>query len=135
MRAKQKDGVLHKCPTCDTPVAESKQLGLRDFSWVNEKLPDKLGLMDFDGVLTQYKTGRVLICELKPRAARISIGARLAFSTMVMKGCDVWVIWDQGNGRVKIGKCIANGRTPMVREYTKAQAANLVRKWWEAGLK
>ncbi len=134
MRVDQKDGVLRKCPTCETPVPKSRNLGLRDFTWVNDALPDKLGLMDFDGVLTQYKTGRMLVLELKPRAARVSIGARLAFATLVKAGYDVWVLWDQGDGKVKVGKCVESGRTPNVRQYTKGHVAKMVRRWWEEGL-
>lgn len=130
-RANEKDGVLRKCPTCETPVAKAVNLGLKDFAWANEKLPGKLGLMDFDGVLSR-SGGRFLVLEFKPKAARVSIGARLTFGTLVSTGLfDVWVMWDLGNGRVKVGQCNDKGRTPTVKEYTLGQAGNMVAKWWE----
>ena len=136
MRKDEKDGVLRKCPTCETPVDQATNLGLKDFAWANEALPGRLGLMDFDGVLHQSKTGRMLVMEFKPKGAIVSTGARLAFGGLVRDNprFEVWVLWDQGNGRVKIGKVNDKGRTPSVKEYTKAQAGVLVRRWWEEGL-
>lgn len=133
-RAIQKDGILRNCPTCDTPVADAKDLGLRDYRWVDEELPGKVGLMDFDAVLSQSKSGRMLVLELKPKGAYISIGARLTFQVLVKEGKDVWVIWDLGKGRVKLGECNDTGRPQNVREMTRKRAAVLVRKWWEKGL-
>jgi hypothetical protein len=133
-RAEAKEGVLRECPVCETPLDEAKNLGLRDFSWVNEELGNRLGMMDFDAVLSQLKTGRMLVLELKPKRKPVSTGARLTFATLVRAGYDAWIIWDQGNGRVKLGVCNDKGRTPVVKEMTKRAAAVLVRKWWEAGL-
>lgn len=133
MRATEKHGILRGCPTCGTKVSQTA-LGLRDFQWVNEVLPGKLGLMDLDGCLSQAATGRALFLELKPKGERISIGARLTFALLVRSGFDVWVIWDMGSGRVKVAECNDSGRTPVVREMTKQRAANLVKAWWEAGL-
>lgn len=135
MRKDQDNGVLKKCPTCDTPVADAKQLSLRDYTWVNEKLPEKLGLMDFDGVLHQYPTGRMLVLEFKPPGARLSMGARLTFAALVQSGYDVWVIWDMGKNRVKVGQCNDRGHTPVVKEMTRNRCATLVKQWWEAGVK
>lgn len=134
MRKDQKEGKLRACPCCETPLPDTTDLGLRDFSWVNDELPGALGLMDFDGVLTQHKTGRMLVLELKPKSKPVSIGARLAFSQLVKAGYDVWVLWDQGNGRVKVGECNDQGRTPVVKEYTTKRVAVLIRHWWEDGL-
>lgn len=134
MRKGMKDGELRKCPVCETPIADTVNLGLRDFSWVNDELGNRLGLMDFDGVLSQLKTGRMLVLEMKPKGARVSTGARLAFAALVRAGYDVWVLWDVGKGRLKLGECNDQGRTPVVRELTRRRAATLIRKWWEVGL-
>lgn len=135
-RKDEKDGVLRKCPTCETPVSQAANLGLKDFAWANESLPGKLGLMDFDGVLHQNKSGRMLVLEFKPKGAIITTGARMTFGAIVRDNpkYDVWVMWDQGNGRVKVGVVNDRGRTPYVKEYTLKQAGNLLKKWWEAGL-
>ena len=133
-RKTAKDGELRKCPVCETPVADTVDLGLRDFSWVNEGLEKKLGMMDFDAVLSQAATGRMLVLELKPRGARVSTGARLTFAALVQAGYDVWILWDQGDGNVKLGICNDRGRTPEVGLLPRANAADMVRSWWEAGL-
>jgi len=115
-------------------------LGLRDFRWVNSALPGKLGLMDIDGVLTQASTGRVLVLELKPKGAPISVGARLTFGLLVRAGLelgrdyDVWYLWDQGKGRIKLGEAGEQGEPLNIRELTERRVVNLVVRWWEKGL-
>ncbi len=133
-RASEREGKLRGCPVCETPLAETKNLGLRDFSWVNEELGNRLGLMDLDGFLSQAKTGRMLVLELKPARKPVMKGARLAFATLVAAGVDVWVIWDQGDGTVILGECNDKGFTPTRKTMTVKQAAVRVRKWWEEGL-
>lgn len=135
-RANEANGVLKACPVCETPVDQAVNLGLKDFAWANEALPGRLGLMDFDGVLHQAKTGRMLVLEFKPRGARVSTGARMTFSGLIKDNpnYDVWIVWDQGNGRVKVAAVNDKGYTPSVKEYTRAQAGVLVRQWWEKGL-
>ena len=133
-RAGEKDGVLRGCPTCGTRV-EDTALGLRDFRWVNEELPGRVGLMDLDGALTHSQTGRVLLLELKPKGARISRGAQLTFETLISKGdVDIWVVWDHGGGKVAFSELDKTGRARQVRYLTQKRVAVLVRQWWEAGL-
>lgn len=134
MRAEEKRGQLIACPTCDTPVAQTVNLGLRDYAWVNAELPGRLGLMDFDGVLSQSKTGRMLVLEFKPKGALVSRGARLTFKTLVGQGFDAWVLWDQGNGKVKLGICDDTGWPQTPKLMTEHDAALRVRKWWDEGL-
>lgn len=131
-RADVKEGILRGCPVCGTKVKDA-DLGLREYGWLNEALPGKVGLMDADAMLTQASTGRALFLEFKPRSERISTGARLTFALFVKAGFDVWVIWDVGKDRVKVGECNERGRTPVVREMTKKRAARLVALWWEEG--
>lgn len=133
-RAKEHDGPLRECPVCETPLAETVNLGLRDFSWVNEELGQKLGLMDLDGVLSQFSTGRMLVLEMKPGGKPVSTGARLTFAALVRAGYDVWVVWDLGDGKVRVGECNDQGRTPTRKILTRKKLASAVRKWWESGI-
>jgi len=132
-RAAVKEGLLRGCPTCGTRVADA-DLGLRDFAWVNEALGNKLGLMDLDGVLTQASTGRMLVLEMKPRGAYITTGARLTFALLVKAGYQCWVLWDQGNGRVKFSELNEAGRPVKIRELLVERVARLVSQWWDEGL-
>lgn len=137
MRASEKEGKLRGCPTCGTKVTDA-HIGMRDFGWVNEVLPGRLGLMDIDGTLTQASTGRVLMLELKPKGAPISMGARLTFALFVKAGFDVWYVWDQADPtryqRVKVAVANIDGSPGTIRELTKSRLANLVKGWWEDGL-
>lgn len=132
-RAIEKDGILRKCPVCATPVKDATALGLRNYEWVNQALGNKLGLMDFDGVLTQYKTGRMLVLEFKPPGAYISTGARLAFAMLVQAGYDVWILWEEKDGRVSVGICNDKGRPVTKLLMTVPDAAELVQDWWAMG--
>ena len=128
-----KNGILRGCPTCGTKV-DTAHLGLRDFAWVNEVMPGKVGGMDFDFVLTQHRTGRMLVLEMKPKGAYISTGARLSFSLLVSAGYDVWLVWEQGDGTVKLAECNDQGRATNPAIMTEAEAAALILHWWESGL-
>ena len=132
-RAHAHRGKLIGCPTCGTKVDEV-DIGLRDFSWVNEVLPGKLGLMDIDGTLTQFRTGRVLMMELKPAGDSLSEGARLTFALFVRAGFDVWLVWDHGNGWVEAAELDDDGEPYGVRMIRRSTLANKVREWWDEGL-
>lgn len=134
-RETEKEGILRKCPVCETPVDEAVALGLRDYQWVNDALPGRLGLMDFDGVLSQSATGRMLVLEFKPKGGLVSRGARLTFRTLVGQGFDVWVLWEQGKNKVKLGMCDDTGWPQKPKLMTQAEAAALARKWWDDGLR
>lgn len=118
---------------CGTKVDEA-DIGLRDFAWVNEHLPGKLGLMDIDGTLTQYRTGRVLMLELKPRGEVISEGARLTFALFVQKGFDVWLVWDEGDGWVEAAELDTNGEPYGTRRIRRSTLARKVLDWWNEGV-
>lgn len=132
-RAKVKDGILRGCPTCGSKV-DTVDLGLRDFRWLNESLPGKVGAMDLDCVLTQWKTGRMLVIETKPKGVYIPTGERLTFSTLVKAGYDVWIVWDQNDGNVMVGPCNDKG-LPFQRELMSvSDAAAMVAAWWSEGV-
>lgn len=133
-RATEKGGILRACPTCQTPVDETLDLGLRNFQWVDEALPGRIGLMDVDAALTQYSTGRALFLEFKPRGMYISTGARLTFALLVQAGFDVWAIWDLGGQKVKLSKLNDEGRPYYTRTHLRTTAAKMVAAWWEEGL-
>jgi hypothetical protein len=132
-RDKEREGELRGCPVCGTKVSEV-DIGLRDYRWVNPALGNRLGLMDLDACLSQASTGRALFLELKPKGAFVSTGARLTFALLVKAGFDVWILWDQGNGRIKRGVCDENGRPKNVREHRADNVARMVARWWEQGL-
>lgn len=132
-RSQERDGLLRGCPTCGTKVDDA-HLGLRDFRWVNEYLPGRLGMMDIDGCLTQAKTGRVLMMELKPKGAFISTGARLTFQLFVQRGFDVWIVWDQGDGMVERAKVDKAGTLRRTERMSRNRLARMVQDWWNQGL-
>jgi hypothetical protein len=131
-RAAVREGVLRGCPTCGTKVADV-DIGLRDFRWVNEYLPGKVGGMDIDFMLTQSKTDRVLLLEMKPAGARISVGARLTFQTLIHLGADVMVVWDQGDGNVDWCWLGAQAELGAIAVCTQDELAARIKTWWEAG--
>lgn len=125
---------LRKCPTCLTPVADATALGLRDFRWVNEALPGKVGGMDLDFCINQAATERALFLELKPQGARVSTGARLTFALLVKKGFDVWVVWELGEGSVRVAHLNERGEEAYAATMSVASLAAAIIEWWEAGL-
>lgn len=131
-RATQKDGLLRGCPTCGTRVSEA-DLGLRDYRWVNEALPGKVGGMDLDFCISQARTGRALFLEFKPAGGLVSTGARLTFKLLREKGFEVWVVWDRGD-IVDVSPVLLNGELGKKRILDRAALAEDIRAWWDAGL-
>lgn len=86
------NGKLRACPTCLTPVEEAK-LGLRNFDWLSDYLPGKVGPTDIDAVLDNDKTGRMLAMEFKPSGAAVGLGQRITFRNLRKRNVDVWIIW------------------------------------------
>jgi hypothetical protein len=133
-RAQVKEGKLRGCPTCGTPVS-SVDIGLRDFRWVNEALPGKLGFMDVDGCLTQASTRRVLVMEMKPKGEYISRGARLTYAIFAtLPKVEVWYAWDEGEGWVTMAKANPDGSPGHRRRMRRTTLARKVRAWWDLGL-
>lgn len=132
-RADEPQGLLRGCPTCGTPVSEAK-LGLRDYRWVNDALPGKVGGMDIDFTINQARTGRALMLEFKPEGAYLSTGHRLTFALFVKKGIDVWVIWEQKDGSVKVGPVNKSGHTPVIEHMPIGKLRTLIREWWNEGM-
>lgn len=127
------DKPLEECPLCKSPV-EGTKIGLRDFHWVNQALPGRVGGMDIDFCLNQSKTGRVLMMSLMAKGYRISIGERITYAIMRAKGIDVWYLWDMEDGNVRRGVARRNGYSGKVETFTKDQVAALVREWWDEGV-
>lgn len=131
-RAQVTQGKLRGCPTCGTKVSEA-ELNLRDFSWVNEALPGKVGGMDIDFCISSARTGKTLMLEMKPPGAYISMGARLTFKEFVKKGCDVWVVWGPGeDGNVEVAHVMANGQLTSTYECSQDVLAHTIAVWWDA---
>ena len=132
-RKQVKDGVLRGCPTCGTPV-EDADLKMRDFRWVNEALPGKVGGMDIDFVVSQLKTKRVLHLELKPPGAPVSMGARMTFAVYVQLGLDAWAVWGpHDDGTVTRMRFNATGQLFDKQTMTQDELAESIASWWAAG--
>lgn len=133
MRSQVENGQLRGCPTCGTKVDET-QLRLRDFSWVNEVLPGKVGGMDLDFCLSNARTGKTLFIEMKPTGGAVSMGARLTFKTLISKGdVDVWVVWGPAeDGTVEMARVMADGNITSKVRLPLAELAGTVAQWWEA---
>lgn len=130
-RAQVKDGALRGCPTCGTKVAQA-DLRLRDFSWVNEALPGKVGGMDIDFTLSSARTGRTLMLEMKPPGAYVSVGAKLTFKEFVRKGCDVWVVWGpDADDHVEVAHVTKSGNLTSRYRVPLSVLATTVALWWE----
>lgn len=127
--------LLRGCPTCGTKVAEAK-LGLRDYSgWLSDVLPGRVSASDIDAVIEQSKTGRVLFLELKPENVQLPVGQRLLLKTMVRKGIDVWVVWEEKDGtHVQAGVMDETGEVRFVQRMTIRQLGMRAKRWWNDGL-
>lgn len=119
---------LRGCPVCGTRVKDV-DLHLRDFHWVNQELPGKVGMMDVDAALE--RNGWVLHLEMKPGAAPLPLGQRLTFKTYVRLGIDVWVVWTKTRTLVEVGQMDANGELSEVRRMKVSTLARKVRDWYE----
>lgn len=124
--------MLRHCPTCDGPV--TKDLGLRDYSWVNSVLPGRLGGMDIDFCVNQAATGRVLMMEFKPQGVQLSTGAKLTYQLFVRAGFDVWVAWENRDGSVTWTGLDEDGNQIQRIDGTREELAQEVLNWWNAGL-
>ena len=135
MRSDQTYGTLRGCPTCGTPVSET-ELRLRDFSWVNEALPGKVGGMDIDFVLSSAKTGRGLMLEMKPPGGFVSTGARLTYREFVKMGVDVWVLrGPDADGNIVRTSLSPGGQEGDPETLTLEDAGLKVAAWWEEASK
>lgn len=134
-RAHVKDGVLRGCPTCGTKVAQA-DLRLRDFSWVNEALPGRIGGMDIDFVVTQSAARRGLAIEMKPPNALVSRGARMTYRDLIRGDVqwDAWSVWGpDDNGDVQRGQFDRGGRIQNVQTMPLDLLAEEVASWWACG--
>lgn len=121
---------LRTCPLCQTPVAETVHLGLRDFRWVADALPGRVAPTDFDSVLE--KNGRFLVLELKPAGAALPMGQRLTFKALVRTGYfDVWVVWETPGKTVEVGVVDRHGRVSVPGRTTVDSLAERVREWYD----
>lgn len=124
---------LHVCPVCG---GSKESLGLRDFKWLQDVLPGKVGGSDLDFVLEQSRTGRVLVIEFKPRHTSIPYGQRLLLTRMVNAGFDVWVVWEHDDGEtVTVGAMTKHGRVPFTQSIHLARFRRLVGEWWTDGFR
>lgn len=123
------DEKLRGCPTCGTPVDQAK-LGLRNYQWINDQLPGKVGMMDIDGVLE--RRGHVLMLETKPLHNKgIPVGQRITLRTFVKMGVHVWVVWHDGD-EVQVGRMDERGEVPFATKTNVAGLVQYIVDWWQA---
>ena len=116
---------LRTCPTCATPVNEA-DLGLRDYTWINDHLPGKVGLMDIDGVLE--RKGHVLMLETKPLNGGLPLGQRITLRTFVKMGAWVWVCWGDKD-TIHVGPMDTRGEVPFTEEMNVAELITRITDW------
>ncbi len=122
---------LRGCPTCGTPVDETKNLGLRDYRWVSEVLPGREAPMDLDCVVE--KLGHVLIQEFKPKGVPLPLGQRLTLRSFVRLGCEVWVVWEDPDGdHVEVGEMDRHGNVKFVERMTLRKYRRRIPEWRSA---
>lgn len=110
-RDQEKDGRLRGCPLCGTPVDQAN-IGLRDFAWLNNELPGKIGGMDIDLMLTNNRAGLAMAFELKPYGANVSLGARMTLKFLVQHGIRCFLVWegeDTHSGMVLVSEMMHDG--------------------------
>ncbi len=118
---------LRKCPTCDTPVDETVNMGLRDYRWVADALPGREAPMDLDFVLE--KKGNVLIMENKPEGLALPMGQLFTLQTFRRMGADVWIAWESKDHKsVEVGALGPRG-VGFVEKMSVPKLKRRVREW------
>lgn len=120
---------LRGCPTCGTRVADT-DMGLRDYRWVSDSLPGRVAPMDLDCVLE--RGGHFLVMEFKPKGANLPLGQRLTLKALVRLGMDVWVVWEDKDGKTaEVGSMDRNGNVPFVESLRLKQLESRVSTWFK----
>lgn len=125
---------LRGCPTCGTPVKETRGLGLRDYRWLTPYLPGRVAPSDLDLVLE--RNGHYLIMENKPAGASLSMGQRIMLKNLVRipRSTEVWVVWgDERN--VEVGPMNRHGEVPFVDKMPTEELAAKSVEWLEKATK
>jgi hypothetical protein len=124
---------LRGCPTCGTKT-EKANLGLRDYRWLGDSLPGRVAPMDVDFMLE--RNGQFLVIENKPGGAPIPMGQRITLKALVRQGMDVWVAWEQEDGKhVEVGVMDKHGNVNFIDRMTVAKLKNKVSEWFSAATK
>lgn len=130
--ARESDDKLRGCPTCATPVDQTK-LGLRDYStWLSDVLPGRASGSDIDCVVEQSKTGRILLLEFKPPGGKLPMGQRIMLRAFARKGMDVWIVWEFSD-HVEAGVLDTTGEVQFVESLSIDGLRDRVARWWRAG--
>jgi hypothetical protein len=123
------DAKLRTCPTCGTKVEKVEDLGLRDYTWINTRLPGTVGLMDIDGVLE--RKGHILMLETKPLHYKgLPLGQRLTLKAFVRLGVHVWVCWSDGD-QALVGRMDERGETPFVEDVGVEGLVERIEQWYD----
>lgn len=128
--SRAKEDRLRSCPTCATPLAETTHLGLRDYQWINDKLPGKVGFMDGDAILE--RRGNVLMLETKPDGGYIPLGQKITLKALVRMGIHVWCVWEKKDGKVEVGAMDRRGEVPFVETMSMVKFVRKITDWYQA---
>lgn len=127
---------LRACPTCG---AEDRDMGLRDYIWLEDILPGRAGGTDIDCLIDQEYADRDLVLEFKP-SKWVNRGQARLFNRMVPKGFDVWVIVDKNlaNDELLMGvwsPSANNNQGGVVswHQLTLHELRVAVANWWNLG--
>jgi len=125
---------LRGCPTCGTPVGETKGLGLRDYRWLSPYLPGRVAPSDLDSVLE--RNGHFLVMETKPSGASLNMGQRIMLKNLVRgpKSIDVWVVWGDEK-TVEVGAMDRQGEIPFVDKMKTERLAEKAVQWLDRATK
>lgn len=126
-----RQGALRTCPTCGTPIDETRHIGLRDYRWLDEMLPGRVGAMDVDAAVHHARAGRMLIFEFKLPGESLSLGVRLTLMHLVRLGADVWVVWGPYDEALyDVGQMDRAGRVRFLQRLPIEALKRSVREWW-----
>ena len=124
---------LKSCPACGQSV-EGVDIGLRDFSWINDSLPGRVGMMDIDGFIEQSSSGRALVIERKPNKY-LPTGQRLSLRWFANAGATVWIVSEKllPEGKVEVAPLYKKGEVFGWITLTIEELAAKVNAWWAEG--
>lgn len=105
-------------------------MGLRDYRWLEDVLPARVGATDLDCVLEQHSTGRILVLEFKPNRY-VPRGQAILFDGLLAQGFDIAIIIDKDHDDNKF--VYSWWGENEWKETNLAGIRRLVRTWWNRG--
>ena len=123
---------LRACPTCGGPPR--KDLGLRNYSWIDPYLPGAEAGTDGDFLLE--KGGHVLMLETKPGRRTVALGKRIALGALVRMGVNVLLVQELDERdevghpvRVTVAELRGGGSVKPMEEMPLDDLRRLILEW------